>query len=91
MNRLLPLVIALALLASVAGVAKGADVVNEDDIAYTLIVTSGEDEAMIVIDPGDSIENVCDKCRIEVEGIAAIDVEDHDVVVIQEGELGKSH
>lgn len=77
-------VTALALALS-AGAASATDLVNQDEIDYTLTLTDDAGSHTVEIASATEIVDACEGCIITLEGIDPITASAHDVVVIIDG------
>jgi len=69
-----------------AGAASATDLVNQDEIDYTLTLTDDAGSSHTVeIASATEILDVCEGCTITLEGIDPITASAHDVVVIIDG------
>lgn len=77
---------AVACLSFSAVVANATDLVNQDETAYTVSLTSADGTHDIEIAPASEIMGVCEGCDISVGGADPITAGADDVVVIIGGE-----
>ena len=68
-----------------AGAASATDLVNQDEIDYTLTLTDDAGSHDVEIASATEILDACEGCTIALEGIDPIMASAHDVVVIIDG------
>jgi len=68
-----------------AGAASATDLVNQDEIDYTLTLTDDAGSHDVEIASATEILDACEGCTITLEGIDPIMASAHDVVVIIDG------
>ncbi|MCR4376823.1 MAG: hypothetical protein NUV50_01860 [Rhodospirillales bacterium] len=68
-----------------AGAASATDLVNQDEIDYTLTLTDDAGSHTVEIASATEILDACEGCTITLEGIDPITASAHDVVVIIDG------
>jgi len=67
--------------------AMAVGVMNEDANTYTLKIEEAGAESEVQIAPGESIENVCTACSIQLEGQDSIEADGDDLITIKNGKL----
>ena len=84
--KVLPLIGAAALFFAVSAPAHAVDVTNEQDTDIQLTVSDSEGSEVVNIAAGETIPNLCEKCKL-VLGEEAADVEGDQVAVIRAGKF----
>lgn len=65
------------------------DVLNQDDEDRLITVTDENGSEEIVVGPGETLADVCEACKIQLEGGAPIDAREDEVVVIKNNAMAK--
>ena len=76
-----------ALFVAPLSTALAVDIVNDDEMPYEVLVTSGGTTTAIDIEAEATTGDVCDSCSLEIEGEEPISAEGKDVVRIRDGML----
>ncbi|MEQ8229819.1 MAG: hypothetical protein RIA64_17175 [Rhodospirillales bacterium] len=84
--KVLPLIGAAALLFAVAAPAHAVDVTNEQDTDIQLTVSDSEGSEMVNVAAGETIPNLCEKCKL-VLGEESLNVEGDQIAVIRSGKI----
>lgn len=88
MNRLFIISIATAYIALFNVGLKAADLVNTDDLSYTIFVDLDDTSSIITIAPQETIPDICTDCYIEIEGNSdGVSIDLQEKVVIKDGKL----
>lgn len=84
-------VVGLASLFSVAlffNPATGANLINDDDGEYLVMISGNGEEAELLINGKSQLEDICATCTITLDNGNSLKIEDSmDVVTIRDGEL----
>lgn len=84
--KVLPFIGAAAIALALAAPAKAVDVTNEQETEIQLTVSDSEGSEMVNIAAGETIPNLCEKCKL-VLGDEALNVQGDQVAVIRGGKL----
>jgi len=78
------------LAASLFALPLGAvDVVNQDEEDRLITVTDENGTEEIVVGPGETLADICETCKIQLEGGQPVDVKADEVVVIKNNSMAK--
>jgi hypothetical protein len=74
-----------ALIALTPAGVDAVDVVNEDEETYELVISEGSMSRTLILEGWGTVDNVCEACTIEIDGVGEIDAIEDEVVVIKDG------
>ena len=88
MTKTLISLLTVALL-SVPAVASAASLTNQDDVAYTVVVSVNEEKTAYTVEPKETLDPLCDTCAVALENDpdGVMEVVDTDKLVIKDGVL----
>lgn len=75
----------MAFLFTQASSVLAVDLVNEDDVDYTVIIEEGGKDTVIEIGADEAIEGVCDECAVRFPGEDGFKSFETDVITIRNG------
>jgi hypothetical protein len=84
--KVLPFIGAAALALALSAPAQAVDVTNEQDADIQLTVSDSEGSEVVNIAAGETIPNLCEKCKL-VLGEEAVSVEGDQIAVIRGGKF----
>lgn len=65
-----------------------ADLVNSDEISYTVYIDLDDTSSIITIGPKETISNICNDCYIEIDGDPdGVSIDQEPKVLIKDGKL----
>lgn len=67
--------------------ASATDIVNQDEIAYTLTLTDSDGSHDIEVAAGSEVQDACEGCTITLEGIEPVVAGVNDAVLIVDGAI----
>ena len=65
-----------------------ADLVNNDNVSYTIFVDVDDKSSVIMIAPKETISDICKDCYIEIDGNPdGVSIDNEAKIIIKEGKL----
>ncbi|HPF45906.1 MAG: hypothetical protein KDF58_08835 [Alphaproteobacteria bacterium] len=65
-----------------------ADLVNSDNVSYTIFVDTDDGSKTITIAPNETISEICSDCYLEIDGNPkGVTIENEPIVTIKDGKL----
>ena len=65
-----------------------ADLVNADEISYTIFVDLDETSSILTIGPKETISDICTDCYLEIDGNPdGVSIDQEQKVIIKDGKL----
>lgn len=88
MSKVIQTVIVIVTFFISNSVVVAADLVNSDEVSYTIFVDLDDASKTITIAPKEKISDVCRNCYIEIDGNPdGVSIDNEPLVIIKDGKL----